>query len=87
MILNRDGVDFDIRQVSDESGSYFVAESTNTPGKYIITTGKNLVDLDKNIKDAIFTAFEVPAFLCSDNDIKSNLVENDSKTVLKYATR
>ncbi len=86
-VLSRDGIDFHIEQYSDETGAYFVAESTNTPGKSILTTGKDLVNLDKNIKDAIFTAYEIPAFLCSENDIKSGLTNRDQKPVLKYATR
>ncbi len=43
-----------------EDGS-IVAVSTNFRYGSIITSGKNETDLDKNIKDAILTAFLVPS--------------------------
>lgn len=38
-----------------------IAKSTNFRWGTIITSAKNKLELDKNIKDAIFTAFEVPS--------------------------
>ncbi len=78
------GINFNIRQAKDESGEYFIAESTNADNKHIITTGKDLADLDHNIKDAIFTAFHIPAYYCNSNSLVSP-INNELK--LQYSTR
>lgn len=82
--LNSQGINFEIKRVTDESGVYFMAESTNLKDKHIVTTGKSLAELDQNIKDAIFTIFKVPAYYCDESLINSPLLQNNIQ--LKYAT-
>jgi len=48
----------------------FVAVSTNFRYGSIITSGKSAGELDKNIKDAIMTAFEIPSVYAKEADIK-----------------
>lgn len=56
------GINFKIEK--SPSGEW-VAESTNVDG--IITGGKNYPhDVNANIKDAVFTYFEIPPELCND---------------------
>lgn len=43
------------------SDGHIVAKSTNFRFGSIITSGSNEVEVDKNIKDAILTSFEVPS--------------------------
>ena len=52
----------------------WVAESTNIDG--IITGGTSRQNMSAMIKDAIFTYFEIPPYLCNDT-----LVKTDSDTV------
>lgn len=68
------GVSFNVREFEDESGRYFMAESVNVPNKSIITTGESLASLEKNIKDAIFTSFEVPYFYCDYRILKTPIL-------------
>ena len=60
------GINFKIEKSA--SGEW-VAESTNVDG--IITGGKNYPhDVNANIKDAIFTYFEIPPELCNDSVLR-----------------
>lgn len=81
--LRNGGINFNIKSVRGEEGVYLVAESTNVPGKHIITSGTSLAELDENIKDAIFTAFRVPRYYCDEKIIKSPLFKEEIK--LQYA--
>jgi len=81
--LATNGIEFKISQYNDETGKYFLAKSINVDQGKIITSGKNLVELDKNIKDAIYTAFDVPAYYCDYSRIKNI---NEPVHELKYAT-
>ena len=45
---------------NQENGS-IIATSKNFHYGSIITSGRNLAELDKNIKDAILTSFEIPS--------------------------
>ncbi|EKD33272.1 MAG: hypothetical protein ACD_76C00055G0004 [uncultured bacterium] len=47
----------------------WAAESTNIDG--ILTGGTNKESINENLKDAVFTYFEIPAHLCNDALIKS----------------
>lgn len=51
------GINFEFHK--NEDGSY-VAVSTDFRHGSIITQGKDLIDLDRNIRDAILTSFEIP---------------------------
>jgi len=52
------GINFEYHK--NEDGS-ITAVSTNFRFGSIITQGKDLQELDKNIKDAILTSFEIPS--------------------------
>jgi hypothetical protein len=58
------GINFDINQVAQDGEEYFVAKSVDYPRGTIITSGTTADELERNIKDAIFTAFEVPVRFC-----------------------
>jgi len=66
-ILELSKVEFKIEQYPDGSWS---AESTNIDG--IITGGKSTKNIPVAIKDAIFTYFEIPPYLCVDGLLKSD---------------
>ena len=52
------GINFEFHK--NEDGS-FTAVSTNFRHGSIVTQAKDLQELDKNIKDAILTSFEIPS--------------------------
>ncbi|MDE2312146.1 MAG: hypothetical protein KGJ93_03635 [Patescibacteria group bacterium] len=52
------GINFDYHH--NEDGSY-TAVSTNFRYGSIITQGKDIPELEKNIRDAILTSFEIPS--------------------------
>ena len=52
-----------------------IAESENFRYGVIITSGKSEEELDKNIKDAILTAFEIPSSYAS----KANIVREGER--------
>ncbi|MEA2065010.1 MAG: hypothetical protein U9O66_01795 [Patescibacteria group bacterium] len=81
--LANNKIDFEIKEHNDETGKYFLAKSMNLNNGQIITSGKNLVELDKNIKDAIYSAFDVPAYYCDYSKIRNI---NEPIKELKYAT-
>lgn len=60
-------IEFNIEQFPDGS---WVAESTNIDG--IITGSKNIKEISSMIKDAIFTYFGVPPYLCNDKLLKAD---------------
>lgn len=60
-------VEFKIEQYPDGS---WVAESTNIDG--IITGGKSTKNIPVAIKDAVFTYFEIPPYLCVDTLLRSD---------------
>ena len=51
----------DINFESENKDGLIIARSTNFNHGSIITSGKNEEELDKNIKDAILTSFEIPS--------------------------
>lgn len=66
-------INFKFEKIDNE----IMATSTNYKWGLIITSGKNLSDLDRNIKDAILTAFCVPSSYARRLDIKK--VNKDKK--------
>ncbi|OGH72350.1 MAG: hypothetical protein A3G00_04245 [Candidatus Magasanikbacteria bacterium RIFCSPLOWO2_12_FULL_43_12] len=60
-------VEFKIEQYPDGS---WTAESTNFDG--IITGGTSTQNISSSIKDAIFTYFKIPAYLCNDILLRGN---------------
>lgn len=86
-ILSVRGINFDFKKIKDASGEYYFAESDNIANKSIVATGKTLAELDANIKDAIFTIYQVPAYYCRPDLIKSpDFVVQNHSVGLKYAT-
>lgn len=83
-VLNNSGIDVKIEKNVDENGETYVAHSTNTGNKKIMTSGRTLEELNHNLKDAIFTIYHVPRFYCNHALIKSSLIEE--KEHLVYAT-
>ncbi|MFH1900334.1 MAG: hypothetical protein ABIJ83_03640 [Patescibacteria group bacterium] len=83
-VLRNNGIEIELKKYNDESGEYYTANSVNLSNKEIITSGKDLIELDHNIKDAIFTAYHVPAFYCDYNLIKTPLAAEQKN--YKYAT-
>lgn len=63
--LRHRGMSFDIQQVEEDGKKYFYAKSVNYPRGYISATGQTLPELETELKDAIFTAFNVPFRYCS----------------------
>lgn len=63
-----------------EDGSTLIAISTNFRYGSIVTSGRDEEELDKNIKDAILTSFEVPSSYASEAK-----VENISNAQKVYA--
>lgn len=63
--LRHRGINFQIQKISEGGEEYFLAKSLDYPKGSIITSGKDLEELARNIKDAIFTAFEIPARYCN----------------------
>src|SRR3989339_1423175 len=82
--LSHGGINFKITSHKDESGSYLMAKA-EVAGKYIITSGRSFSELDKNIKDAIFTAYKVSRYYCDEKLINSPLINQETELV--YATR
>lgn len=66
-------IEFKIEQYPDGS---WTAESVNIDG--IITGGKNNKNINFAIKDAVFTYFEIPPYLCVDSLLRS---DNEPVTV------
>lgn len=65
-----------------ESGEdSIIAISDNFRHGSIITSGKNIDQLDKNIKDAILTSFEVPSSYAEEAKLK----KINNKKELEYA--
>lgn len=53
----------------ENKGNLNIAMSTNYRYGSIITSGKNKEDLEKNIKDAILTSFEIPSSYAAEANI------------------
>ena len=88
--LRHRGVNFDIQLINEDGHKYFYAKSVDYPRGYISATGQNMDELERELKDAIFTAFEVPARYCNPDLIVFNppLAQNQASEAHKkiYAT-
>ena len=67
------GIRFNVEVSPD---GMWTAESTNIDG--ILSSGRNVSEINEMLKDAIFTFFEVPPHLCSMQLIKG---ENETLTL------
>ena len=88
--LRHRGVNFDIQIINEDGHKYFYAKSVDYPRGYISATGQNMDELERELKDAIFTACEVPARYCNPDLIVFNppLAQNQASEAHKkiYAT-
>lgn len=77
------GLNFNIQKIEEDGKAYFLAKSIDYPRGRIITSGATVEELIKNIKDAIFTAFEVPARFCHPAliNIQGDLFEKQNQLV------
>lgn len=83
----RGGITFDIKKIKDDKYEYYFAESNNIHNKSIVVTGKTLGEIDKNVKDAIFALYEVPAYYAKREFIESpDFVSKNNATSLQYAS-
>lgn len=67
-----------------KKGSKLIAVSQNFRHGSIITQGKNLKELDANIKDAIMTSFEIPSSYAEEAKIR-NTAEDKKENRYVYA--
>lgn len=84
--LRHRGVDFNISIIDEDGKKYFYAESVNYPRGYISATGKDKDELERELKDAIFTAFEIPVRYCTPELITFNPPLTDNVTVTANRT-
>jgi len=63
--LRHRGIKFEVREVNEDGEHYFYAKSIGYPRGTIFTTGKTQEELESMMKDAIFTAFGIPARYCN----------------------
>jgi len=61
-----DNIHFEHKQ----EGDLIIAISTNFRHGSIVTSGRNLEELDKNIRDAILTSFDVPSAYSEEAQIR-----------------
>lgn len=72
------GINFDFKK-NDEG--YIVARSTNFKYGSIITSGKDEEEVDKNIKDAILTSFEIPSVYLKESKLRREGIEKQNQSV------
>lgn len=64
----------------EKKDGVWIAKSTNFRYGSIITSGKDEGELDKNIRDAILTAFEIPSVYAS----KAAITREGERTSAQY---
>lgn len=82
------GIHFNISEQDENGERFYFAKSADYPRGTIMATGRSKEELTKTLKDAIFTAFELPPRYCNPNLINLGgflaAQETEKKTV--YAT-
>lgn|SRR3989338_7003002 len=86
--LRHRGLNFDVRLEEEDGKKFFYAESVDYPRGYISATGQTMEELERELKDAIFTAFSVPSRYCNPDLIVFNppLHQTVSENKKVYAT-
>lgn len=82
--LRHRGVNFDIQLIHEDGEKYFYAKSVNYPRGCISATGQTMEELERELKDAIFTAFEVPVRYCNSDLIVFNPSLAQNKVVTAH---
>ena len=67
--------------IIESEDDFLIAKSNNFRYGSIVTSGKDLKELDNNIKDAILTAFDIPSVYLAE----SKLHKKGSERELNYA--
>lgn len=70
--LRHRGLNFDISLEEEDGQKYFYARSLDYPRGFISATGETMEELELELKDAIFTAFDVPVRYCNPDLIAFN---------------
>ena len=70
--LRHRGLTFEIRYIDEDGEKYFYAQSVNYPRGYISASGQTMDELERELKDAIFTAFGIPSRYCNPDLIVFN---------------
>lgn len=70
--LRHRGLNFDVRLEKEDGQKFFYAQSVDYYRGYISATGRNMEDLERELKDAIFTAFGIPPRYCNPDLIVFN---------------
>lgn len=86
--LRHRGLNFDISLQEEDGQKFFYAESVDYPRGYISATGRTMEVLERELKDAIFTAFNVPPRYCIADLIvfNPNLAQTANAAKKVYAT-
>lgn len=82
--LRHRGIDFNINIIEENEKKYFYAESVNYPRGYISAVGHDMDELEQELKDAIFAAFEVPVRYCIPELITFNPSSADNLIVTAH---
>jgi hypothetical protein len=59
------GIVFDVREDEENGQKFYYAQSVNYPRGYISASGATMKELEKELKDAVFTAFDIPSRFCN----------------------
>ena len=70
--LRHRGLNFDVRLEEEAGQNFFYAQSVDYHRGYISATGNTMEELERELKDAIFTAFSVPPRYCNPDLIVFN---------------
>jgi len=73
------GITFEYSKGEDGN---IIAKSTNFRYGSIVTSGKDMNELDRNIKDAILTSFGVPSAYAKDAALRNRGTERESSYAL-----
>lgn len=63
--LRHRGLNFVVRLMEEDGQKYYYAQSVDNPRGYISATGQTTDELERELKDAIFTAFSIPPRYCN----------------------
>ena len=77
--FSADGINFAIRK--DKDSDMWVAESVGFRQGSIITTGRTEAELEKNMRDAILTAFSIPSSYMKEAKLVGKNVKNKKEYV------
>jgi hypothetical protein len=83
--LRNNPIEIRVSECNDESGHYYLAESTNISDKHIIVAAPTKEELEFEIKEQIFSLFKVPTYYSKHEDITIPFLV-DNKLKVRYAS-